>query len=85
RETMEQVCARILERRHAGIVLLERQLRLLSPVSVLERGYSLTRRADGRLLRSVTEPVPGDVLRTQVKDGVIESTVSGKMCNHETS
>ncbi|MDD3545140.1 MAG: exodeoxyribonuclease VII large subunit [Kiritimatiellae bacterium] len=85
RETMEQACARILERRRTGVMLIEGQLRLLSPVSVLERGYSLTRRADGRLLRSVTEPVPGDVLRTQVKDGVIESTVSGKMCNHETS
>jgi exodeoxyribonuclease VII large subunit len=83
RENMVQACSRLLERQRAGIMLLEKQLLLLSPMSVLERGYSLTRRADGRLVRSVTDAAAGEVLRTQVKDGVIESTVKGQNVNHE--
>lgn len=81
---MSQACARRLDRRRAGLVLLERQLWLLSPVSVMRRGYSLTRRADGSLVRSVADVVAGTALSTQVKDGVIESTVSLKAGNHET-
>ncbi len=81
---MAQACARSLERRRAGLVLLDRQLLLLSPMSVMRRGYSLTRRADGILVRSVADVAAGAALRTQVKDGFIESTVSGKAGDHES-
>lgn len=54
---------------------LQRHLRALSPVAILERGYSLTRLADGTLVRSVRQVAPGVRLRTQVADGEVESQV----------
>lgn len=42
---------------------------------VLERGYSLTRGADGRLVRCVGDARPGDELTTVVCDGLIHSVV----------
>ncbi len=75
RVALAQASARLLERQRSGIVLISRQLWLLSPLAVMERGYSLTRKADGSLVRSITDVASGEALRTQVKDGVIESTV----------
>ena len=62
------------------VAALERQLRALSPVAVLERGYSLTRSADGKLVRSVRQVAVGARLRTQVADGTFES-VAGESGN----
>ncbi len=55
---------------------LESQLRMLNPLAVLGRGYSLTRKADGSVVRSVAHVKPGDVLTTQAADGKIVSTVT---------
>ncbi|MFN4242076.1 MAG: exodeoxyribonuclease VII large subunit [Tepidisphaerales bacterium] len=52
-----------------------RQLRVLGPESVLARGYSITQREDGRIVRSAGEVHPGDRLRTTVADGQIDSRV----------
>ncbi len=46
------------------------KLDLLSPKSTLARGYSITRLADGRLVKSVTGVKPGDSLTTLVTDGL---------------
>ncbi|MFZ4395513.1 MAG: exodeoxyribonuclease VII large subunit [Kiritimatiellia bacterium] len=64
-----------LQRRQQQVSALERQLRALSPVAVLERGYSLTRMSDGTLVRSVRQVPVGTRLRTQVADGTMESVV----------
>ena len=50
------------------------ELEALSPLRVLDRGYSLTRR-DGSLLKSVAQAAVGDRLATEVADGVVESRV----------
>ncbi len=52
-------------------------LRSLDPRRVLHRGYSITRRADGRVVRSVSEALPGARLLTSVSDGSIASEVTG--------
>ena len=52
------------------------QLRALSPLAVLDRGYSLTRLADGTLVRRVAQAPGGIRLRTQVSDGSFESVVA---------
>ena len=49
----------------------------LSPERTLARGFSLTRRADGSLVRSVGDAAPGAELRTRVRDGAIRSRVLG--------
>lgn len=47
----------------------------LDPARALARGWSLTRTADGRLVRSPAEVAPGDRLVTRVAAGDIRSTV----------
>ncbi len=52
-----------------------RQLESVGPRSVLSRGYSWTLRADGSLLRSISDVAPGDTLTTQLVDGRVDSVV----------
>jgi len=73
---LAQACRMHAERSRTRVVSVERQLALLSPLSVLERGYSLTRTADGTLVRAVADAVPGGTLVTQVKDGTVQSVVT---------
>jgi exodeoxyribonuclease VII large subunit len=54
---------------------LKGQLRILNPLAVLGRGYSLTRLSDGGVVRSVHELRAGDRLITQLSDGQVESAV----------
>ena len=68
-----------LQRRQRQVAALERQLRALSPVAVLERGYSLTRTADGMLVKSVRQVSVGAHLRTQVADGVFEAVAGERI------
>jgi exodeoxyribonuclease VII large subunit len=51
----------------------EARLRALDPRRVLERGYSITRQGDGRVLRSAALVAPGDVLLTEMADGALRS------------
>jgi exodeoxyribonuclease VII large subunit len=51
------------------------QVRAYDPARVMERGWSMTRRADGSLVRSVADVRPGDVLVTRLPDGEARSTV----------
>jgi exodeoxyribonuclease VII large subunit len=43
----------------------------------LDRGYSVTRGADGTVIRSTGDVQPGAVLTTRVSDGEVASTVTG--------
>ena len=49
--------------------VLAGQLDALSPLSVLQRGYALTRDEEGRLVRSVVGRMPGEALRVHLGDG----------------
>ena len=51
------------------------RLRLLDPINVLRRGFSITRRADGSLLRDTLELQTGEVLTTRLSGGSVESEV----------
>ena len=52
-----------------------RLLEGLSPLAVLERGYSLSRRNDGSLIRSAGELQPGDMITTHFARGAVLSEV----------
>jgi exodeoxyribonuclease VII large subunit len=54
------------------------QLRALSPLGVLERGYSLTQTDDGRVVRDISQLTAGDILRTRLSKGTVISEVKGK-------
>lgn len=53
---------------------LERATAALDPVEVLKRGFSITRR-NGKALRSADEARDGDVLHTELYEGIIESEI----------
>ena len=67
---------RILERATADSHRLAAQMRALSPRHTLERGYSIVRTADGRVLDSVARVTAGDTITVRVADGTIDSTVA---------
>jgi len=58
------------------LVGVEARVRALDPRRVLERGYSITRGADGRVVRSAGDVTPGGMLVTEVAGGAITSTVT---------
>jgi exonuclease VII large subunit len=51
--------------------------RILDPQRTLERGYGITRRADGSLVRSASAAPVGERIVTRLADGVISSRVEG--------
>jgi exodeoxyribonuclease VII large subunit len=61
------------ERRLAGV---EAQIRALDPERTLARGWSITRRADGEVVRSPADVAVGQSLTTLVAGGEVGSTVT---------
>ena len=51
-------------------------LQMLSPLSVLGRGYALVYAADGKLLRSADETSPGQTIRARLAHGSIGAQVT---------
>jgi exodeoxyribonuclease VII large subunit len=66
--------AGLARRRHAVEALLGK-LEALSPLRVLERGFSLTQLADGRLLTRAEDARPGDELRVRLRSGEVHAEV----------
>lgn len=65
-----------LDRRGHALARFAAQLEALSPLSVLARGYSLTRRDDnGAIVREAASLHPGDRIRTRLARGVVVSRV----------
>jgi exodeoxyribonuclease VII large subunit len=64
-----------LDRARERVVGLAARLEALSPLSVLGRGYSLTRTADGTLLRSAAQVAAGDRIVTRLARGEVTSRV----------
>jgi exodeoxyribonuclease VII large subunit len=56
---------------------LARHLHSVGPASVLDRGFSYTRREDGRLVRAPSDVRPGDRVVTTVAHGSFGSIVEG--------
>jgi exodeoxyribonuclease VII large subunit len=66
-----------LERQVERLAGITDNLRALDPARILARGWSITRLADGTLVRSVTDTAVGDTLVTHVAGGTVTSTVDG--------
>ena len=56
----------------------QRELNAIAPRQVLARGYSLTTKPNGSLIRSTKDLKAGDPITTHLKDGTVTSTVNGK-------
>jgi len=55
----------------------QRELVAMDPHGVLRRGYSITMKRDGRLIRSVAEVSANEPITTRLADGTIDSIVGG--------
>ncbi|MES2476669.1 MAG: exodeoxyribonuclease VII large subunit [Verrucomicrobiota bacterium] len=75
-ERLERVGKESLARRIERVSTLRTMLRTLGPESAFQRGFSIAMDADGRIVSSVAELKPGDVLRTKFADGETTSVVS---------
>jgi exodeoxyribonuclease VII large subunit len=64
-----------IERAGAARKELDGRLAALSPLSVLERGYSLTFTAAGHLVRASSAVAEGKILKTRLARGTVTSTV----------
>jgi exodeoxyribonuclease VII large subunit len=74
---------RLVQRAPRAVAVSERELgsrearvRALDPARTLARGWSITRTADGTVVRSPDQVRPGDELVTQVEHGPVRSTVT---------
>lgn len=74
-DRLERSAHRLRDQHRARIDALDKHLAAISPKRVLERGFSITAAADGRLIRSTRDVSRGDTLTTHVTDGTIASVV----------
>ncbi len=74
-ERAKSACSTRLRLLRETLVGTGRRLEALSPLKVLQRGYSVTFGPDGSLLRSVDGLRPGDTMTTRVHRGRISSEV----------
>lgn len=65
-----------IARRNDNLLALARELDAISPLRVLDRGYSVTTTEDGSVVRSAAALKPGDTLRTRLPDATVPSTVT---------
>ena len=68
--------ARVVQRSSDRLDVLAARVSSLDPAVQLARGWSITRRSDGTVVRSVDDVATGSTITTSIVDGSISSTVS---------
>lgn len=74
----DRLCAsenRIIDRKRQGYISLTSKLDAMSPLKVLSRGYSMSRKPDGTVIRSVEQVEVGEKLMISLSDGTVNVTV----------
>jgi exodeoxyribonuclease VII large subunit len=78
-ERLERRVRRVLEIRGGRLEGLAGKLHALSPLAILERGYSVARTPEGRVLRRVEDFAPGRSFLLRVVDGTVAAEATGPM------
>ncbi|MDQ1148246.1 exodeoxyribonuclease VII large subunit [Sphingobacterium zeae] len=60
----------------------ERIIQLADPIRLLKQGFSITK-VNGKLLQSITQVSPGDIIQTILEDGELLSTAKDKFPKQE--
>ena len=68
----------LLTTRHQ-LAMAAEKLETVSPLATLKRGYSITHSESSKTVSSINDIEVGEVITTQVEDGVIESQVTQKI------
>ncbi|NNE10784.1 MAG: exodeoxyribonuclease VII large subunit [Ilumatobacter sp.] len=74
-ERLRSAGVRALETSVARVDAVESRVAVLDPVDLLRRGWSITRAADGAVVRSVDDVASGETITTQVADGTLTSRI----------
>jgi exodeoxyribonuclease VII large subunit len=74
-ERLRSLAERALRPAEGQLAVLDARLRAVDPAVALARGWSITRRVDGSLVRSAAAVEPGARLVTHLADGTVTSTV----------
>lgn len=74
---LERGLRRLVERRRGALAAGAGRLHALSPLAVLERGYSLARTPEGKVLRRVEELPAGRTFLLRVVDGTVACESAG--------
>jgi exodeoxyribonuclease VII large subunit len=61
---------------------MQGNLDILDPANVLKRGYSITT-LNGKILKNASEAKEGDILKTRLSKGEVESEVTQRLLNHK--
>jgi exodeoxyribonuclease VII large subunit len=75
-ELLHEAAARVTVARRAALTTRGARLATLSPRRTLERGYSITSDAEGRVLTDAAAVPVGTSLHTVLRHGSLESTVN---------
>ena len=67
--------SRVLDHHGRRFISLTAKLDAMSPLKVLSRGYAMTQKCDGEVVRSVKQLAPGDVIKIVMSDGVADAIV----------
>ncbi len=78
-DDLDEAASRSVRRRQSRLreklASLSARLETLSPLATLSRGYSVTTREDGSIVRDVQDLAANDILRTQIAHGKITSRI----------
>ncbi|MGB0112213.1 MAG: exodeoxyribonuclease VII large subunit [Ilumatobacteraceae bacterium] len=77
-ETQRRILTRstaLIDRAGDRLDVVAARVAALDPAVQLARGWSITRTADGHVVRSITDLAPDDIVTTAVADGTITSTI----------
>ncbi|MCR6720095.1 MAG: exodeoxyribonuclease VII large subunit [Chitinophagaceae bacterium] len=75
RQQLQQHSAQTLRDKQTELHNIAKQVDLMSPASVLQRGYSITR-INGKLVKDIKDLKPGDEISTHLYEGNISSVVT---------
>ncbi len=67
-----------LQRNRSRLGQIEHQIRALSPVAILERGYALVFDSTGKLVKSSVQVEPGDEISARLAQGTLTARVEKK-------
>ena len=76
KERLAAAQLRSIDRSKQRYVALTAKLDAMSPLKVLSRGYSMTQKTDGAVIRSVSQIAIGDVVEITMSDGRVTAAVT---------
>ncbi len=74
---LRRVLGRVIAKRRTELDSIGRELHAIGPAQVLARGFTVTSRPDGSLVRAQSEITPGETIVSTFADGKVRSVVEG--------